>query len=57
MSMEKIVYAFCACGKEEACLTMRKVKNSWPFCSCKKSMKVKDGDSGLLGNRDKKQSK
>jgi hypothetical protein len=43
MSMETIIYAVCAYSKEKNCLTMRKVKNSWPFCSCKKSMKVSDG--------------
>jgi len=51
MSMETIVYALCACGKEEVCLTMRKVKNYWPFCSCKKSMKVTDHDQRLLKSR------
>jgi len=40
MSMETIIYAVCACGKEETCLIMQKVKNSWPFCSCRKSMQV-----------------
>ena len=29
------VYAVCACGKDERILTLRQVKNSWPFCPCK----------------------
>ena len=34
------VLAVCACGKEEKYLTFRILKNRWPHCSCKISMKV-----------------
>lgn len=58
MNMDTEVYAVCACGKDEMIVTLRKVKNAWPFCSCKQSMKVTNdvpvsarnrmGDAGSL---------
>jgi hypothetical protein len=41
MSMEKEICAMCICGKEKKIRTIRKVKNAWPICSCKKPMTVK----------------
>ena len=38
--LDEPIKAVCDCGKEWKTLTMRKLKNKWPICSCKQSMRV-----------------
>ena len=40
-SMDKEVEAVCECGKYKKVITFRNLKNKWPRCKCKLSMKVK----------------
>jgi len=39
---DHLIEAVCECGKETRTLTMRKLKNKWPFCECRQAMKVYD---------------
>jgi len=39
---DHLIEAVCECGKEVRSLTMRKLKNKWPFCQCRQAMKVHD---------------
>ena len=41
MNMDLEVVATCECGKESYQTTIRKVKNEWPFCGCRQSMRIK----------------
>tara|TARA_R110000796_G_scaffold63798_4_gene147574 strand:+ start:1295 stop:1468 length:174 start_codon:yes stop_codon:yes gene_type:complete len=38
--LDEKITAVCACEKEQKILTYRTLKNKWPHCSCKMSMKV-----------------
>lgn len=40
-SLDDKVTAVCECGLEKRTTTYRTLKNKWPVCSCKQSMKVK----------------
>lgn len=41
-TQDHLIEAVCECGKEKRILTMRKLKNKWPFCECRQAMKVYD---------------
>lgn len=40
-NLDERVVAVCECGAEEKSTTYRTLKNKWPVCSCKQSMKIK----------------
>ena len=40
-NLDEKVVAICECGAEERITTYRTLKNKWPTCSCKQSMKIK----------------
>ena len=52
-NLNSLTVAVCECGKEKRTLTFRQLKNKWPHCECKQSMKVlPDAASSLYaGNR------
>jgi hypothetical protein len=52
-NLNSLTVAVCECGKEQRTLTFRQLKNKWPFCECKQSMKVlPDATSPIrTGNR------
>jgi hypothetical protein len=38
--LDKQVEAICECLAEKRLITYRALKNKWPHCSCRQSMKV-----------------
>ena len=40
-TMDEEVEAVCECGKYTKIVTFRNLKNKWPRCECKLSMKVR----------------
>ncbi len=38
--LDRPITAICHCEKETKDLTYRALKNKWPHCSCKQSMRV-----------------
>ena len=38
--LDKKVEAICSCKAEKRFITYRTLKNKWPHCSCRQSMKV-----------------
>jgi hypothetical protein len=38
--LDKEIEAVCLCLEETKTLTYRMLKNKWPHCSCKQSMKI-----------------
>jgi hypothetical protein len=39
------ITAICHCKKETKDLTYRALKNKWPYCSCRQSMKILTQDA------------
>lgn len=39
--VDREVIAVCPCEEEEKIVTYRALKNKWPHCSCKQSMKIR----------------
>ena len=44
-NLDTPITAICRCEKETKTLTYRALKNKWPYCSCRQSMKILTEDA------------
>jgi hypothetical protein len=52
LHLDDVVVARCECGKESRTITFRQLKNKWPLCECRQSMKVSTDATAALHSSD-----